>query len=217
MPGITVQIRTALFGLALGLALAAQEDAWRMSRDRGSFKIEMAVVPMRPQAGDLVRCTVTAQGTKLEPETARVELPDRTIRLALQPLQSRLGFSFLATAPGRCRIRLERCGEEFDFRIEEIERRREPNLMRALGKAWREEDWDAVRDLAPSVKTFLPKRNADETEEYRAIADEFARDAASLEPSKLRAIELRSCVRCHLKFVWGVVRDLSRFPELRDE
>jgi len=209
--------KLAALNLIFALILAPQEDTWRITRDRGSYKIEMAVVPMHPQAGDLVRCFVTAVGTKLEPESARVDLPDRRIRLALRQLKGRLGFSFLAAAPGRCRIRLERCGEDFDFRIEEGDPRRDLNLMRALGRAWREEDWATVLDLAPSVRTILPKRNADAIEEYREIADEFAREAAAPAPSKARAIELRSCIRCHLKFAWGAVRDVSRFPKLHDE
>lgn len=199
-----------------------------MSRDRGGGAvITMVVTPIRPQTGDLVRCVVTAVGVRLDTdsETAAVTLPDRSLRLALQPLAKphRLGFSFLATAPGRVCIRLESSGEEFEFRIDPAARPPRADaraIMQGLVSAWRAADLAAVRDLAPAVKTLLPLRHKEDLEEFLALADRFRRDVEQLRApdlAHLRRIELHSCLRCHLKFRWGIVSDVARFPELPRE
>jgi hypothetical protein len=221
-PGFFVPL---FLSAALATSGPPQEDAWRMSRERGAAVITMAVTPMRPQVGDLVRCVVTADRVRLDPETAAVALADRSLRLVAHPLTKppRLVFSFLATAPGRCRIRLEGCGEDFEFRVEPGERPPGGDaraIMQGLNLAWRQGDVQAARDLAPAVKTLLPPRHKEEIEEYRAIADAFRREVDGIrqgDAASLRRIELNSCLRCHIKFRWGIVDDVSRFPELPRE
>lgn len=212
----------------LTLGRAQPEDVWRMRRDRGAgAHITMTVTPMHPQTGDLVRCVVDTEGLRLDPdsETAVVMLPDRILRVALHPLAKspRLGFSFLATAPGRARIQLESCREEFELRIDPAARPPRGGsraIMQGLFSAWNAGDFAAVRDLAPAVKTLLPLRYQEDLDEFRALADRFRREIEELRApgvAHLRRIELYSCLRCHLKFRWGLVGDISRFPELPRE
>jgi Cu+-exporting ATPase len=115
--------------------------------------------------------------------------------------------------------------------------------MRVMGRAWYELADDLARpdprwdEIAPRLAQLVemgarlpgfelhkfPKEKAEflrygrELEEslatYRQVLAARDRRRAKEEFSR---IDGRICTRCHLKFRWGSVADLSRFPDLRD-
>ena len=84
----------------------------------------------------------------------------------------------------------------------------------------------AVREDAALVPRFSLHRFFEAKAEFKALALEFRARVRALEElsaesdvervrSEYRRTDLESCTRCHLKFRWGLVEDLSRFPEVR--
>jgi cytochrome c556 len=100
------------------------------------------------------------------------------------------------------------------------------NALTQQPPAWEQAraDLAIVRTRARALPAFVP-RAGDDPKEFRTLAAQF--DAAldrcqtALEqrsPQAAKEVERtdgEACTRCHLKFQWGIVKDLSRFPDLR--
>lgn len=83
-----------------------------------------------------------------------------------------------------------------------------------------------ITRLQDNLAGFELHKFADQKPEFLKYAAELERLVAAfgesvrsrrLEEARSRyaQIESQSCVKCHLKFQWGVVEDLSRYPDLR--
>ena len=117
------------------------------------------------------------------------------------------------------------------------------DAMARLGDAWAAlaaaldrdaPDLDAARAALPATRAwsaltphFVLHRHEDAIEEFRSLAaaylgelDQLAGDVrggdGTAARARFRAIDRESCFRCHVKFRWGTVADLSRFPDLSD-
>ncbi|MBI2920657.1 MAG: YHS domain-containing protein [Planctomycetes bacterium] len=115
-------------------------------------------------------------------------------------------------------------------------------VMRRMGKDWlavhgglaaEKPNANAVLDALSRMESdrrLLPKFNlhvnADAKPEFERYAAELERPLAELGAraaardwegarAQWRKVEAENCVKCHLKFRWDVVRDLSRFPAVQ--
>ncbi len=84
----------------------------------------------------------------------------------------------------------------------------------------------AVREDARLVPRFSLHRFFEAKGEFKALAQDFQARVQAVEKraadgdvervrSDYRRTDLESCTRCHVKFRWALVDDLSRFPEVR--
>lgn len=84
-----------------------------------------------------------------------------------------------------------------------------------------------TRAWAALTPHFVLHRHEDARPEFRALAAEFLQNLDALGAdlragdgvaarARFRTIDREDCFRCHVKFRWGTVADLSRFPDLSD-
>jgi len=84
-----------------------------------------------------------------------------------------------------------------------------------------------LRDLQGNLRLFSLHKFAERKDEFETLAGEFGdrlkeldrvagREDAQEIRRAFRQIDLHSCTQCHLLFRWGVVEDLSRFPDVED-
>ena len=115
--------------------------------------------------------------------------------------------------------------------------------MRVMGRAWYDvmdeiavatPRWDELARLVQQMRVMAARLPGFELHKFPQQKAEFLRLGQELSQSldlyqkvvqakdRDRAhrdavkIDGQSCTRCHLKFRWGVVQDLTRFPDLRD-
>jgi YHS domain-containing protein len=68
----------------------------------------------------------------------------------------------------------------------------------------------------PASKPEFTELGRELTRQLDEYLDLLVRQERDLLVKKEQEIEGQSCTKCHLKFRWGIVADLSRFPDLRE-
>ena len=105
-------------------------------------------------------------------------------------------------------------------------------LGRSLDRSWAPEDRqkagediEVIEQWARNLPRFKLHRYPEQKKGFLALHGELegrlrelGRLAATATPSEFRGayrrLDATSCTKCHLKFRWGVIKDLSRFPDL---
>lgn len=127
-------------------------------------------------------------------------------------------------------------------RLERLSMRDQHDTMRHLGEQWLwigetlssdrpayveiESRIGEITRLQGNMAGFELHKFADQKPEFLKYAAEMGSRITALGESvrsrrleearsRYAQIESQSCVKCHLKFQWGVVEDLARFPDLR--
>jgi hypothetical protein len=204
----------------------------------GGLTLYLTVEPGTPVAGDLVRVSARVgrdltQALNISRATAMISRDPAPITVEVKALSKpgRYGFSFLADRPGKVKL-------DVDIELEDgtqTSAAREVDVAASsprpdtMGPLWSEihraveEGGGGIEEKLQRLRKIpvpAPKKFPQHAEEYRRLTDEFAAEldglAKSFSREAFRHADLYSCTRCHLKFRWGVVSDLSRFPDLTD-